>query len=125
MTREKLFEYIKSEYGVSGEFPWKKWPEYAIFRHVENSKWFAVFLVVSRSKFGLEDEENMEILNLKLDPILIYSLRQEEGIYPAYHMNKEYWVSVDIATYPDDNLYDLIEMSYNNTKKICKKINKK
>lgn len=55
----------------------------------------------------------MEIVNLKCEPDLIPTLIRESGIYPAYHMNKQHWISVDIEGYEDlHKLKILVDMSY-------------
>jgi predicted DNA-binding protein (MmcQ/YjbR family) len=37
------------------------------------------------------------VLEVKVRPEHIGSLRRKEGILPAYHMNKEHWVSVVLS----------------------------
>ena len=55
----------------------------------------------------------MEIGNLKCEPDLIPTLIRESDIYPAYHMNKQYWISMDIERYEDiEKLKMLVDMSY-------------
>ena len=55
----------------------------------------------------------MEIFNLKCEPDLIPTLIRESGIYPAYHMNKQHWISVNIEGYEDlEKLKILVDMSY-------------
>ena len=55
----------------------------------------------------------MEIVDLKYKPNLIPTLIRESGIYSAYHMNKQHWISVDIEGYEDiDKLKILVDMSY-------------
>ena len=55
----------------------------------------------------------MEIVNLKCEPDLIFTLIRESGIYPAYHMNKQHWISVDIERYEEiEKLKMLVDMSY-------------
>ena len=55
----------------------------------------------------------MEIVNLKCETDLIPTLIRESGIYPAYHMNNQHWISVDIEGYEDlDKLKILMDMSY-------------
>ena len=57
--------------------------------------------------------DSMEIVNLKCEPDLIPNLIRESGIYPAYHMNKQHWISVDIEGYEDiEKLNMLVDMSY-------------
>ena len=53
------------------------------------------------------------LLNVKCDPILIGSLRQEPGIYPAYHMNKNHWISIALdGTASEELVTMLLDMSY-------------
>ena len=55
----------------------------------------------------------MEIVNLKCEPDLIFTLIRESGIYSAYHMNKQHWISVDIEGYEDAEKFKmLVDMSY-------------
>ncbi len=55
----------------------------------------------------------MNIVNLKCESDLIPNLIHENGIYPAYHMNKTHWISVDIEGYEDiEKLKILVDMSY-------------
>ena len=55
----------------------------------------------------------MEIVNLKCEPDLIPTLIRESGIYPAYHMNKQRWIPVDIERYEDAEKFKmLVDMNY-------------
>lgn len=89
-----LREYILDAYGVGAEFPWFDDSESMVFRHPDNRKWFAVALKVARGKLGLEGEEKSYVVNFKCDPGLSLAVRDGKGIFPAYHMNKEKWISV-------------------------------
>ena len=40
--RMKLFAYIKKKYKVEPEYPWSRYDTNAVFRHVDNKKWFAI-----------------------------------------------------------------------------------
>ena len=46
-------------------------------------------LEVSADKLGLPEAGIIDVLNVKSDPLLIGSLRGQDGYFPAYHMNKE------------------------------------
>ena len=49
---------------------------------------------------------------------MIGSLRKEKGILPAYHMNKEHWITVLLdGSVEKQKIYDLIEISYDLTRK--------
>lgn len=55
----------------------------------------------------------MEIVNLKCETDLIPTLIRESGIYSAYHMNKQHWISVDIERYEDAEKFKMmVDMSY-------------
>lgn len=46
MKRNELVDYIQSNYGVAAEYLWDRFPNYIIFRHKNNSKWFALIMDV-------------------------------------------------------------------------------
>ena len=61
----------------------------------------------------MDTNEPMDVVNLKCEPDLIPTLIRERGIYLAYHMNKQHWISVDIEGYEDiEKLKMLVDMSY-------------
>ena len=60
-----------------------------VLRHTDNQKWYGLIIEVGRNKLGLPGDGEVDILNVKSDPMLIGSYRTQEGFFPAYHMNKE------------------------------------
>lgn len=49
---------------------------------------------------------------------MIGGLRKEQGIYPTYHMNKEYWISILLdGTISKEKIQELIDESYELTLK--------
>lgn len=117
MTRNELEELLASSYGSAPEYPFERYPSIAVFRHGSNGKWFAAVMRISKSKFGIESEEKIDIVNVKCSTEIIDSLWQENGIYPAYHMNKAHWLSVCLdGSASDDTVKWLLEISYNLTK---------
>lgn len=70
---------------------------------------------VGGKMFALTDIDSMPLsVNLKCDPHLCESLRQEyESVKPGYHMSKKHWNTVVIdGSIPDERIYWLIDMSY-------------
>ena len=62
-------------------------------------------------------KEQIWILNLKCDPNLAPILHDFRAIFPAYHMNKRHWISVDLSVKKVKNLdknllFELIIQSY-------------
>ena len=116
MERSELFEWVKETYGTAPDYPWNDWN--AVLRHAESKKWYAVILEVSVQKLGLAGNQIIDILNVKSDPLLIGSLSSKHGYFPAYHMNKEKWVSIALdGSVPDDEIKNLLDMSYKLTRK--------
>ena len=112
--REYIFTYIKKKYKTTPEYPWAKDNTSAVFRHSDNKKWFALAMCVDRDKLGLSGEGYVDALNLKIDDMMLRDvLIQEQGIFPAYHMNKEHWITVLLnGTVEKDKVCDLIDISY-------------
>ena len=68
---------------------------------------------VGRDKLGLTGDGTVDVLNVKCDPLLTGALRREPGILPAYHMNKDKWISVLLdGAVPQEEIFRLIDLSY-------------
>ena len=125
MTREEFFEMCSSSYLTLPDYPFEEDFETAVFRHADNRKWFALSMQVSRRKFGLDSDEVIDVVNLKLPTEMFGSFGAAEGVYPAYHMNKLHWISVLLPDAPDDIVQFLLNASFEVTKSKKKKEAKK
>ena len=114
MDRQTVFDYIRKKYKAKPEYPWRKYAEKAVFRHADNGKWFALVISIPGDKVGLAGTDYVDMVNLKAGDMYYRDLIiQENGIMPAYHMNKMHWISVLLdGTVPDDRVFDLIDMSF-------------
>lgn len=112
MDRDTLRQYILENYAAVNDFPWISNPTYEVFRNANSKKWFALVMEIPRSRLALQGEDIVTVLNLKCDPLLSGSLRAEPGFFPAYHMSKEHWISVELAAVDNDKLRFLIDMSW-------------
>ena len=89
--RDRLAVYIKEKYKASPEYLWRRYPGYAVFRHGDNRKWFALVMDVPGNKLGLETAKTVDVLNVKIaDPVLA----DEEGFFRGYHISKGNWISI-------------------------------
>ena len=114
--KDALFSFVNEHYGIEPDYPFSD-DASAVLRHPENRKWFALVMRVSKSKFGIKSDNAVDILNLKSDPILIGSLRLKEGFFPAYHMNKENWITAALdGSVPAETIELLLDVSYELTK---------
>lgn len=120
MTRDEIFCWVRQQYGTEPEYPWHD--RNAVLRHVENRKWYGVILEVSKDKLGLLGEGKADVLNIKSEPLLIGSYRTQNGFYPAYHMNKDKWMSILLGKPElDEKIKTLLALSFELTKEKAKK----
>lgn len=116
MTKQDFFELCIGSYLTSPDYPFDEDFETAVFRHADNRKWYAIVMRVSRRKFGIESDEVIDVVNLKLPTEMFGSFGAADGVYPAYHMNKLHWVSVLLPDAPEDVVKFLVNASFEATK---------
>lgn len=114
MTRQQVIDYIKKEYGAGPEYLWRRFPDYAVFRHEDNGKWFGLVMCVPRERLGLSGEGWADILNVKMDdPVCADVLTRQEGIMRGYHISRGNWISILLEGPVKEGLIrDLIARSY-------------
>ncbi|MBQ3010643.1 MAG: MmcQ/YjbR family DNA-binding protein [Methanocorpusculum sp.] len=108
----EITNYIYTEYAVKAEHPWEKTAGNAVFRCQGNGKWFAVLIKdVKKRSLPIDGDGTVDVLNLKRDPRM--SVVDHVGVFPAYHMNKEHWISVLLdGSVPMEQIQSLIAFSY-------------
>ena len=113
MKRKFLEIFIKEEYDIQPEFPWIKYPTFAVYRHGENKKWFAVIMEIKKEKIGIREEGAVNVVNFKCDPLLIGTLVNDNGIHRGYHMNKNHWITVRLdGSVDEEKIKWLTRISY-------------
>ena len=113
---KRIMTQVQEKYGNQLEYLWEKSPDTAVLRHESNKKWYAVWMKISWDKLEKGREGQVEVVNLKHDQVA--DLLSNKGIYPAFHMNKRYWISVALDdTLLDEEVLELIERSWNLTSK--------
>lgn len=117
MIRTELESYIESTFGITADYPFTGDFVTAVFRHPGNRKWFAIVMRIPMTKLGLDKDEMIDIVNVKCDPEVLRSFHSQTGIYPAYHMNRNHWLSVALdGRVDDDTMAFLLGISYDLTK---------
>ena len=116
MIKQEFLKYCLNTYGTSPDYPFDENFETAVLRHEDNRKWYALVMKVSRWKFGLDSDEVIDVVNLKLPTEMFGSFGAVDGVYPAYHMNKLHWISVLLPDAPDDVAQFLVNVSFEATK---------
>ena len=113
MTLQALKAHILDRYGVEPDHPFPRDEVSCVFRHEGTRKWFALTMNVPCRTIGLPQDGNTDILNVKCDPLLIGSFRGQPGFLPAYHMNKDKWLTVLLdGSAGQEEIEMLVAMSY-------------
>lgn len=116
MTRQELTDYIFDRYSVEPDYPFPRDDVTCVFRHSDNRKWFGIAMVIPYRTLGIRKAGSVDILNIKCDPIIMGSFRGKPGFLPAYHMNKDKWITVLLdGSAGQEDIRFLLDMSYGMT----------
>ena len=121
MTKQDFLAYCQSTHGTAADYPFDDDLQTAVLRHADSRKWYAIVMRVARRKLGLDSDELVDVVNLKLPTEMFGSFGASDGVYPAYHMNKLHWISVLLPDAPFDVVQFLVNASFEATKRKQKK----
>ena len=111
LQTKRIMTLVQENYKDQLEYLWEKSPDTAVLRHDDNQKWYAVLMKISWEKLDKSREGQVEVVNLKHDQVA--DLLVEKGIYPAFHMNKRYWISLPLDdTLSDEQILELFDRSW-------------
>ncbi len=116
MTGQAFLAYCFDTYGTAADHPFDGDFETAVLRHADSRKWYALVMHIPRRKVGIDSDEVVDVVNLKLPIEMFGSFGAADGVYPAYHMNKLHWISVVLNDAADDLIALLVNASYVATK---------
>ena len=121
MTRAEFEELVLDIYNVSADYPFEEDFTTGVFRH-DSGKWFAIAMKISADKLGKDKNMQIEVVNFKCAPEVIESIAGvEAGIYRAYHMNKNHWLTVALSECDDNTISWLLGISYDLTRRKLKR----
>ena len=108
---KRIMALVQEKYGNQLEYLWEKSPDTAVLRHEDNQKWYAILMRIPWDRLDKGREGLVEAVNLKHDQVA--DLLSQNGIYPAFHMNKRYWISLPLDdTLTDEKVLELFERSW-------------
>ncbi|MGS4809765.1 MmcQ/YjbR family DNA-binding protein [Streptococcus sp. Z554] len=108
---KRIMTQVQEMYENQLEYLWEKSPDTAVLRHEDNQKWYAILMRIPWDRLDKGREGLVEAVNLKHDQVA--DLLSQNGIYPAFHMNKRYWISLPLDdTLTDEKVLELFERSY-------------
>ena len=113
---KQVFDYVLKQYGTQPEYLWKSYPDYAVLRHQDNRKWYAIVMNVEKSSLGLGGTGKMPVMNVKCSPEMLSVFLPQAGFLPAYHMNKNHWLTVLLdGSVEKDTILFLLNASFDLT----------
>ena len=115
MNKHDFIEYCSNTYGTRPDYPFEEDFETAVLRHSDNRKWYALLMRIPRKKLEQVGDDIVDVVNLKLPTEMFGSFGAEDGVYPAYHMNKLHWISVILPDAADDVVKFLVNTSFEAT----------
>ena len=108
---KRIMALVQEKYGNQLEYLWEKSPDTAVLRHEDNQKWYAILMRIPWDRLDKEREGLLEAVNLKHDQVA--DLLSQNGVYPAFHMNKRYWISLPLDdTLTDKKVLELFDRSW-------------
>lgn len=109
-----IINYAKKKFGTDPEYLWKNDNDSAVFRNRFNKKWYAIIMKVRKESLNIEGTGKVWVINVKCDPVMVGSFINRQGFLPAYHMNKEHWMSilVDSDEVSIDEILNILNISY-------------
>lgn len=110
-TKQILIDYIYKKYKIKGESPWDEYPNFITFKN--NKKWFGLIMTIPYKSLGIDSIEEVDVINVKIEPERIDKLVDNKQYFKAYHMNKKYWITIVLNYNTDiDLLKELLDNSY-------------
>lgn len=115
--KQGLVQYMMDTYGTIPESPWKKYPKFLTFKTTKKQKWYAIMMNIPATSLGSKGAEEVEVLNVKINPPSVAQYIEQKTFFPAYHMNKKHWItimlhkdiSLNMAKTMIDESYKLVE----------------
>ncbi len=139
----RIARRVRKTYGDGVEHTFPKYPDVGVFRDGPTQKWYGIVMAVSRARLerlsaeklakdrgeklppekkakgstpqdnDAHPEDEIEVLNVKLDPVKIPLLEKADGFHPCYHMNRKHWITVVLdGTVSDEYIMELLEESH-------------
>lgn len=123
--KEEVIEFANKKYHTQAEYLWISAPTYAVLRH-NCGKWYGIIMDIKANKIGINSEEIVDVLVCKCNAELKDMLLEQKGFYPAYHMNKEKWITILLDYSVDIELIKhILQLSYETFEKSPKKTKNK
>ena len=116
MTLAELEKHILGAYAAETDHPIEGDRSVTVFMRTDNKKWFAATKNIGCKFVDVDRPGRIDILNVRLNPRIVKTLRAREGFKPAWNMNQNNWITVLLdGTVADDEILSLIDSAFNET----------
>ena len=116
MTRQAFLDYCLDTYGTAADYPFDEDFETAVLRHTGSRKWYALVMRISRRNVGIDSDEMVDVVNLKLLLEMFGSFRRGGRCLSGVSYEKLHWISVLLPDAADDLIEFLVNASYEATR---------
>lgn len=107
-----LIAYVKTVYGDELEFLWKS-STTGIWRRKNSRKWYGAVLSLPKRKLGIDSDEVVEIIDLRIQPEKMDALIDNHKYFPGWHMNKKNWYTIVLdGSISLEEIYSRLDESY-------------
>lgn len=111
--KTQIMQWLTDTYGTVPETPWEDSPAYYTFKTAKTAKWYALFMDIAPKCLSLQGDALVQVVNLKADADDVQNAVDNVHVFPAYHMNKKYWLTILLnATTDVVQLKNLLSKSY-------------
>lgn len=108
-----IINYIRDKYDDELEYLWEMFPKYAVWRRKDSHKWYGILMTIPKYKLGLEGNDIIEILDLRIQPEELEDILDERRYFFGYHMNKKNWLTICLNdSVPIEEIFRRIDESY-------------
>lgn len=108
----RIAQLIFDKYKDEPYYEWEETPDYGVYKNKETKKWYGIIMNIGKDKIN-DGEGKIDVLNVKLDENKIKELIKTKKYFPAYHMNKKYWITIPLDNrISDQEIMMQIEESY-------------
>ncbi len=109
---KEILEGVYEKYGDKPEFPFEE--DTFVLRRKDNKKWYMIKMSIKPQRLGLDGEDLIEVINVKIDPEELNRIVDENKYFRAYHMNKKMWTTIVLdGRLPTSEILKRIDDSYN------------
>ena len=111
-TVEKLLDYAKEKYKTEPDNPFSGDGVSAVLR-TPKGKWYGLIMNITYKNLGIPSDGEITVINLKHPPEKMKETVDNKAVFPAYHMNKKYWITVILSPdIPFEKITALLDESY-------------